>query len=369
MGEVPLGKDKGAKNAHAAPKPASARETTSASLDQNVEAVLRVQGEQIKPSDIWRFNMDELREKAASLPAEQFRAFLQVRSAQLITDAVSESLLYQQAAGRLPEEAQGSLDTMVGAQIRKIVTANHEGVERKYEKHLAEQGLTLEDVRQRIRRELIVTSFLEEQLKPQVAEPTREQLLVAFRENADVFRKAPRRALALIDVRISEFLPKGESEPTREQSEEARRKAREQIEQAQSELRSGKSFAEVANKYSHGSQEGGSWGFIARDSVRERFLPALDALDRLQFKQVSEIIATPDGFFLVQCEQYEPGYDPDFETIQPRLVETVYRMEFQRLVGLRIEQLRKQADIQQADWERFHGQVVNAALKAAVARG
>jgi parvulin-like peptidyl-prolyl isomerase len=292
-----------------------------------------------------------------------------MRSAQLITDKVSESLLYQQAAGRLPEAAQGSVDTMVDSQIRKIVTADHQGVQRRYEKHIEEQGLTLEDVRQKIRREIIITSFLEQEIRPQVAEPTREQLLTAYRENAALWQKPPRRGMALIDVRMSEFLPEGVNEPTREQSEEARRKARSQIDLARAELRGGATFGEVADKYSHGSQKGGSWGFVTRDDFRERYVPALDALDRLQFKQVSDIIEAPDGFFLVQCEQFEPGYNPDFESAQPKLVETVYRMEFQRLVALRIEQLRKQANISQEQLTQFHRQVVEAAMKAATSAG
>jgi len=260
---------------------------------------MTVQGEQVEAADLWLEHHDELETKYKELSQQQFRVFVAERSAQLITDKIAEVLLYQRAKLRMPDGMDKKIEEYADGEIRKAVTADYGGVQRRYEKKLEKQGRSLEAVREQLRRQIVISSFLDNEVRPRVAEPTRADLYEAFQNNIDAWRKPARRSMSLIDVRISEFLPKDAATPTREQSEAARAQARQRIEAARTELGTGTPFADVAREYSQGVhvEEGGAWGYVNGDSVRERFVPAVESLAKLDAGRVSDIVETPDGFF------------------------------------------------------------------------
>ena len=326
---------------------------------------LTVNAETVEAHELWSGLHDELSTKARTLTSEDYRAYLDRRAARLITDKVAEMLLYQQASLRFSPEMNAKVDKHVDAQIRKIITTQHEGVPRRYERELESQGRTLEDARQKVRREIIIASHLEQEVKPKVAEPTRDELLAAFEANVDLFRRPARRRMSLIDVRLRDRLGKDVVTPTHDQSESARVQARSRIQTAQAELDSGADFAEVARRYSDGlhADEGGSWGWVTKGSVRERFEPAVETLYHLDTGTISSIIETDDGFFLVRCDQIDPGYEPDFQTLQPRLKERVLMEAYNRLVVEQVARLRSKARIEPPNLERFHAAVVDAGMK------
>ncbi len=333
-------------------------------------STLRVQSESVQASDIWLGHRQELLEKQQSVGSEAFRAFVSQRAAELITDKVAEMLLYQKAALRQPEDVGKRVDAYLDGEIRKIVTAQHGGMQRRYEKHLEAQGTTLERARDDLRRQFIIAGYLEMEVRAKVAEPTRADLVAAFEANRQAWRRPARRSMSLIDIRVSELLPREITEPTREQTQAARAEARSKAQAALAEIRNSTPFAEVARRYSHDSRaaEGGVWGWINPDSVRERYKPALEALDKLGAARVSEVIETPDGFFIVRCDEFEPGVEPDFLSVQPQLREIAIRRTYNQRVTDLVAELRTQARIESIDLERFHAAVVAAALEPSVSK-
>ena len=112
-----------------------------------------------------------------------------------------------------------------------------------------------------------------------------------------------------------------------------------------------------------GHEEGGEWGWVTPEAVRERFLPAVTVLQELRQDEVSEIIETPDSFFLVLCSQFDPGVEPNFQSVQPELKERYFRATHQRLIGQLLNRLQAKASIEPANLELFHAAVVAAAPK------
>ncbi len=325
---------------------------------------MTVQGEKVEAADLWLEHHDELETKYKELSQQQFRVFVAERSAQLITDKIAEVLLYQRAKLRMPDGMDKKIEEYADGEIRKAVTADYGGVQRRYEKKLEKQGHTLDAVREQLRRQIVISSFLDNEVRPRVAEPTRADLYEAFHSNIDAWRRPARRSMSLIDVRISEFLPKDAATPTREQSEAARAEARMRIEAARSELGTGTPFADVARKYSQGlhAEEGGVWGYVNADSVRERFVPAVSALAKLDAGRVSDIIETPDGFFLVRCDALQPGVEPDFQSVQPQLREEFFRSQYNRQIAELVFELRKNARVEPESLERFHSAAIAGAF-------
>lgn len=326
---------------------------------------LRVNAETVEANELWWDLRDELAGKAEALSPEQYRQYVAERAAQLIVDKIAEMLLYQRASLRVAEDMTDRIDKYVDAELRKIVATRYDGVQRRYERDLESKGQTLDEIRQRFRREIIVAGFLEQEIKPRVAEPTRAELLALYEEAADSFRRPARRRMSLIDVRILDRLPKDVTEPTRQQWQTAKEEALSRVQTAQAELRSGVAFAGVAQRYSDGlhKPDGGAWGWISKGSVRERFVPAVEVLYDLDAGHVSDIIETEHGFFLVRCDELDPGFSPTFEALQPQLKERYSVVAYNQSIAELVTEMRGQARIEPTDLTQFHNAVVDAALR------
>ena len=142
--------------------------------------------------------------------------------------------------------------------------------------------------------------------------------------------------------------------PTPEQLLVARTSARERIEQARDKLRE-TPFPDVAREFSDGlhADEGGVWGWVSPDGVRERFTPVVEALYTLKTQQVSDIIETDESFFIVRCDQSDPGSEPDFQVVQTELKNRSFQMAYNRVIEEAVVDLQKTADIQPANLDRF----------------
>lgn len=331
----------------------------------NTSSVLKlaVQGELVEAHELWLPYMETLLRKARESSRRDFEEYVARESAELITEKIAEMLLYQRAKLRLTDAMEKKIGQIVDAEIRKRATEKYGGVQRRMERDLEQQGWTLDGFRTHMRRSIIISSWLDDEIRPQVAEPTRAELMAAFRETSESLRKAPRRSMSLIDVRVSEFLPK-EGEVSDEQKAQARALASAHVNQAQAELRKGVAFTEVARKYSHASNapDGGSWGFVNPESVQDRFQPAVAALQRLLSGQVSEVISTEDGFFLVRCDELDPGTNPDFVSIQPQLRGQLFTRAYNKRIAELVADLKKSAKIEPQNLESFHRAVVLSAL-------
>jgi len=325
---------------------------------------MTVQAETVDAADLWLGHREDLAKKADSLATDEYSAYVAERAAQFITDKIAEMLLYQRASLRQAEEVGKKIDAYVDGEIRKIVTEDHDGLQRRYEKYLESQGSSLEQARTQLRRQFVISGYLETEVRPRVAEPTRSELLAAFESNREAWRRPARRSMSLIDIRVADLLPSDVDAPTREQLQAAREEAHSKIRAAQLEVRNGASFAEVARRYSHGARatEGGAWGWVTPDSIRERFQPAVAALEKLREGEVSEVLETPDGFFLVRCDELEPALEPEFQTVQPQLKEFYIRKVYNQMIAELISELRAKARIEPTRLERFHAAVVAAAF-------
>ncbi len=338
---------------------------STASHGQSLLAGLVIHGKAIAPDEIWRGLDAELAEQAKTRTPEGFEAYVAKRATQLIRDRIAQALLVRQASLRMPADFDKRLNGYIDAEIRKIVTSDHDGRQRRYEKWLASRGETLDEVRSQLRKDLLISSYLDQEIRSKVLEPTRAELLAEYKASLDSLRRPARRRMSLIETRVSERLPKNTARPTKEQVNAARNDALTKIRTAREALENGGDFADSARRHSDGlhASEGGVWGWITKGSVRERFEPAVDALFSLDEGETSAIVEGGDGFFLVRCEEIDEPVTPDFETLQPELADRYFKVQYNRLVMERVEKLRQQAQIAQDDLNRFYVTVIEAGIK------
>ncbi len=345
---------------------ASASPRSTQSLDRTQGTRLTVGNETIETAPIWRHVSENVLARSTSWSDDEFRSYVEREAVGWITNEIAEALMYQRASLRLDPKIEANLDNIIDTEIRKIVAAKHGGIQHRYEKHLELHGDTLTKVRTRLRREILIARLLEMEVKPKVAEPTRDELLALYEANKDAWQKPHRRSMSLIDLRVIDQLPEGVTEPTRRQLDAAREATRTKIEAARQEILSGVDFADVARRHSSGlhAVDGGRWGWVTRGSVRKRFEPVVEALYTLQPGQVSDLVATPDCFFLVRCDAHDPGENPDFQAVQPRLKQHHFGNEYNRLVAKLIAELRSNVRIEPIELERIHAAVVELAMNA-----
>jgi parvulin-like peptidyl-prolyl isomerase len=331
--------------------------------DESPVTVMFVNGESIDAEEIVAPLRTLLEERAAALPSDQYRREAVDLLGNQIRAEARNRLLYQEASKGMVQQEWDKIEEFVDARIRDIVNAEHAGRQTRYEKALARQGRSIQDDRDRIRRELVVQRYLYQTVGQRVTEPTRRELWQYFEENKDAMSKPPRRELFLIEVTKAAPL---EVFVNTDGSTESLTAA-EAIERAQAALDAGHDFGEVARTYSTGlhADEGGAWGFVGRDSMRDRWQPVVNALFELAAGQYSDAIEIEDAFFIVKCGAIDPGEGPDFEAWQPELIRRYRDHQFNLLVDELVHGLQERATIQPANLSRFLRGVLETAPKPA----
>jgi len=331
----------------------AARDPIAAPDAQPPGDVLQINEDTITVEDVLGPVRAELARKSAEMTPTAYREYLVERIQNQVRDKTREVLLYQEASRRLEDAENEMIDKFTDQRIRDIVQEQHDGRHVRWERAMAERGLTPEEAREKVRRELIIIRHLQLTVAPRIQEPTRRELMQFFEQQKAELTEPERREMFLIDV------PKGEDPSA----------ARATIDRALAELRGGANFEEVARAHSGGVQaaNGGGWGIIGRDSLRPRWQPAVDALFRLPPGGTSGVVETADAYFVVRVGTIEAHQEPGFAEIQLALRKSYRDRAFNLLVEELVGRLLKQANIRPADPGRFLQACLDASLKPAIA--
>ncbi len=333
-------------------------------VDLTPVTVMFLNGEAITADEVLRPIRPALERRAQSMPVRSYQMFLVEAASARIRAVARDRLLYQEASKGIGDDEWEHVDKFVDQRIRDIINADYQGRQTRYEKALAEQGLSLEEGREQVRRMLVVQRYLYQTVRPRVTHPTRAQLWQHFQKKKAEMVKPPRREMYLIEITRNaplDIVPAegGDTRPV---------DAATAIAMARAELDRHVPFADVARKFSTGihAAEGGYWGFVHRDSLRERFQPAVDALFELPAGESSDVLEGPDAFFIVKCGAIDPGAEADFAAMQPQLMESYRDDQFDREVDELVAKLREKAVIEPDNLARFLRGVVEAAPQAKV---
>ena len=319
-------------------------------------STLTINGETITTEDVLKPLRKHLAQRADTMPTLEYRRYLSEAIESGVRLMARDALLYHEASKNLTDKERESIGAFADQRIRDRVNTEFAGRQSRYEESLAHEGLTLTEDRERTMRELIIARWLRMTISPKIADPTREQLWQLYESYKDSYSRAPRRKMQLIEVSVLGQLPPGVSAPSDDQLAMARTVARQRAANARQAILGGKAFSDVARDYSDGlhARNGGEWGWVMQGSVREKWEPAVAALFMLpDAGTASDVIETPDAFFVVLAAEIDDGYEPDFESLQPDLVERYRDAQFKMLVDQWVDRLQKKANIQPRNINRF----------------
>lgn len=332
--------------------------------------VMFINGEPLTVSDVLEPIIGELRDKAENLSLSAYRNALFRTVNSQIEYQISTVVIYQEAEREyVDEQIQMAFDREAQRMIDDLVNRRYGGVYARYEAHLKQLELTLEDVKKRAKRQAMVMYYLRELFKPVTHEPTRRELMKYYKTHLDEFTTAARAELFLIEIPYRELLGKPFSKASQEEQAQARTQARRQLEEAVAALEQGTPFEQVARQYSKGirAQTGGAWGEITRGSLTGRWAPVEKVLFTLEADRRSGIIEGDTSAFIVQCGQFTPRRRLPFEEAQEQIMQRLMDQDFDRRRRDYVQRLLARAIIQRRE-EFFRAVVAAAPLPAVLTR-
>lgn len=267
--------------------------------------VARVGTHRITQGDVWRM-MKGLERPDLS--------HIQLRRA-AIEQLVAQELLYQEAQRRgievSEEEISGHLDLL---RREFLIRGAFEDLRREY--HLDDMSL-----RQQVRQELMIARLLDQEVLAKTAIDEAEMV------------KRPRE---VHQRSIYRRIYPGTSPAKRQEAWKA-------MGRAMAKLRLGEDFAKVAQEYSQSSLApyGGDAGLVALDPSSK----ISRALFELEEGQISEILETPWGLFILKAEKIWPETMQAYGQLSPKLRRIVLQRRMQERLEEFVEELKRKAHV------------------------
>jgi len=227
---------------------------------------------------------------------------------------------FEDAEGQIPERA-------VDDRINDIIFESFNNDRSELLSALANDGVTLEEWRETIRERIIISAMRRNVIGDKII-ISPKQILDAYAEQQDRFQQPEQVRLRLI------FLKQGEDSD----------KTLETITNARESIVTGKPFAEVAREISNDSSaaSGGDWGWVQPNDLRDELKSAIAIL---QTNQVSEIIYTAEGYYLLQMEDHKERLTKSLKDVQLEIETALKEKEGDRLYKEWMERLRNKHSV------------------------
>lgn len=263
-------------------------------------------------------NILQLRDAYAGEELERRREEAYLTGLNLLVEQALIVEEFKKQGGAIP-------DRLVNDRINEVIFDQFDNDRARFLAALAEEQITLEDWRERIRERLIVSALRQQEVNDRV-QVTPEALRQAYEKNRVRQSRPAQVKLSMITLRKDRAL-----------DETA---AREEAVRLHDKLLAGEPFADLAREFSHDPKAagGGDWGWLNLADLRPELR---DALQKLKTGEPSGLIETPEAFYLARLEDQRPAYAPTLEDMRPELEKEVRRLESDRLYRAWIDRLKR----------------------------
>jgi parvulin-like peptidyl-prolyl isomerase len=214
------------------------------------------------------------------------------------------------------------------------------GSEEALDRQLKSVGMTLEELRAKIKEEAIADAVLDRELNVTV---TDEELKKFYDENPARFEQAEM-------VRASHILLSTRDpvtgQPLSDQEKTAKRK---QAEDLLKRARGGEDFAKLAKEFSEdpGSKDkGGEYPPFPRGAMVPEFESAAFSLNT---NQVSDIVTTQFGYHIIKLSEKIPAHKVELAKVADDLKEALKRQKLEKLLPDYIEKLKQSNHVEILD--------------------
>ncbi len=240
---------------------------------------------------------------------------------QALDQAIERKLMleeFKRIGASVPERA-------VDEEIAAIVAERFGGDRGAFLDALTEEGLSPDEFRKITRESMAVTLLRRQQVGTRVR-VSPAAVRAAYEANIDRYRVAEMVRARVLSLHVG-------------RADEERAVKRMEAERLRAAITAGENFAAVAKAHSEGARaaEGGDLGWISPSALRPELV---EVVARLPVGQVSDIIETPDEFFLLLVEGRRTASVRPFEEVRDEIEKELAREEEERLYRRWITMLR-----------------------------
>lgn len=182
-----------------------------------------------------------------------------------------------------------------------------------------------------------------EDFADKVSEVSKEELENYYQENLSYFSIAEERRASHILIQIADSA-----------NPEDDKKAKEEIEEIEEELKEGADFATLAKEYSEDSasaEKGGDLEFFTYYEMVPSFSEAAFSLEEVG--DVSEIVKTPFGYHLIKLAGIKAGYVKPFQEVEERLEQMWKDEKSEALAQEEASNIRKEIEKKSSAFEEY----------------
>lgn len=224
-------------------------------------------------------------------------------------------------------------DRVVDDRIKEFIFERFDNDRAKFLAALAEDQITLDEWRTRVRERLIVSLMRRQEVTDRI-KVTPSALQEAYQQRQAEWREPERVKLRLIVLLRPETATEEELETLRQSAIRARGR-----------IVAGELFADVATEVSQDSKaaSGGDWGWREPSAFSAELRAAIEALKP---GEVSDVIETPGALYLAQVEERTAARVRPFEEVRPEIETALRRAEAERLYTRWIDRLKRKYYVQ-----------------------
>ena len=258
---------------------------TRANLDQEIGSMIRRMSDRPLPPEA----VDQLRPQLEPQALEQLALKVQLEA-------------YADTNGVTVPEASPA------AEIAKLKSRFPD--ESSFEQALSSQGMTIDSLKQEIKKEMILSFAVEHYMKT-VPDPTTESMETYYKDHAADYGSGESVTASHILVGITPEDTGTEKEAKQDKAEDLRK-----------QLVDGSDFAALAKEHSScpSGQRGGDLGTFERGQMVPAFESAAFALKP---GEISEVVETQFGYHVIRVSEHTQGVTPPFSEVQDQVEKTM----------------------------------------------
>lgn len=281
--------------------------------------MVQVNGRYISVDDVYRGAYERAEAVSTLLPKRDYMAAIKKVAQDELNIRIHDCLVITEAEKKLADEEKTQIDKEMEDTLADMIT--DAGTKAKLQDRYAQRGFTLEDVLKDQRQRLTIHAYLRSHFSSELV-VGRKTLYEYFTNHKGEFSTPLKVQMQIISSPAEAFLLKDNldgRDPSPSELKVAKEDARRNIELAAKALGEGKTFDQAAKTFSKDAhaKDGGLWPTMPKGSLKEAKLE--EAAFTQKEGQVSDIIPTDTGYYLVKTRKIERAAEQTFEAVQDKI--------------------------------------------------
>jgi peptidyl-prolyl cis-trans isomerase C len=243
-----------------------------------------------------------------------------------LTQLASSELLYQEASKVEIKDLDRLVTEKVAEGKAKFPS------EAEFQKSFQASGLTMDQVRETVRKQLVINNFIETRFKETVSD---EETKKFYDQNVEKYFKKGER------VKASHILVGVDKTATAEEKLKAKEKAEALLKRVQG----GEDFAAIAKKESTCSSaaRGGDLGIFGKGVMTPIFEKTAFALNK---GELSSVVETPFGYHIIKLEDKLAAGTEKYEEVKEKIADFLKGEKIKKAIAQLVQELRSKAKIE-----------------------